>query len=105
MNTLHVKTGDTVEVISGSEKKKRGKIIKTDPAKGLVTIEGVNIKTKHKKARSQQDQSEIVKVAGAIRACKVMRVCPKCDKTTRTAHKVSADGKVVTVCKQCGAEI
>jgi large subunit ribosomal protein L24 len=105
MNTLHVKTGDTVEVISGREKNKRGKIIEANPTKGLVTIEGVNIMTKHKKARAQNEQSEIVKIAGAIRACKVMRVCPKCDKTTRTAHKIAEDGKIVTVCKKCGAEI
>ena len=62
MNTLHVKTGDTVEVISGREKGKRGKIIKTQPQKGLVIIEGVNIVTKHKKARKQTENSEIVKV-------------------------------------------
>ncbi|MDD6262037.1 MAG: 50S ribosomal protein L24 [Clostridiales bacterium] len=104
MNKLHVKTGDTVEIISGKEKGKRGKILSADPAKGLVIVEGLNIHTKHKKARRQTEESEIVKVEGAIRACKVMRVCPKCDKTTRPAHKL-ADGKKTTVCKKCGAEI
>ena len=105
MNTLHVKTGDTVEVISGREKGKRGKIIKVQPKKGLVIIEGVNILTKHKKARKQTENSEIVKIPGAIRACKVMKVCPKCSKTTRPAHKIAQDGKVVAVCKKCDAEI
>jgi large subunit ribosomal protein L24 len=104
MDKLHVKTGDTVEIISGKEKGKRGKILSAAPAKGLVIVEGLNIHTKHKKARKQTEESEIVKVEGAIRACKVMRVCPKCGKTTRPAHKL-ADGKKVTVCKKCGAEI
>lgn len=105
MNTLHVKTGDTVEVLSGKEKGKRGKIVKADPKKGLVIIEGLNMMTKHKKARKQGEESEIVKVEGAMRSCKVIRVCPKCDKTTRPAHKFDADGKKLTVCKKCGAEI
>ena len=56
MNTLHVKTGDTVEVLSGKEKGKRGKIMKADPKKGLVIIEGLNIMTKHQKARKQGEQ-------------------------------------------------
>ncbi len=105
MNTLHVKTGDTVEVLSGKEKGKRGKIMKTDPKKGLVIIEGLNIMTKHQKARKQGEESKIVKVEGALKACKVIRVCPKCSKTTRPAHKFDADGKKLTVCKKCGAEI
>lgn len=105
MNTLHVKTGDTVEVLSGKEKGKRGKILKADPQKGLVIIEGLNIMTKHQKARKQGEESKIVKVEGAMKACKVIRVCPKCDKTTRPAHKFDAEGKKLTVCKKCGAEI
>ena len=47
----------------------------------------------------------IVKGEGALKACKVIRVCPKCCKTTRPAHKFDADGKKLTVCKKCGAEI
>ena len=105
MNTMHVKTGDTVEVLSGKEKGKRGKILKADPQKGLVIIEGLNIMTKHKKARQQNEESAIVKAEGAMKACKVIRVCPKCGKTTRPAHKFAADGKKLTVCKKCGAEI
>ena len=104
MNKLHVKTGDTVEILSGKEKGKRGKILSANPEKGLVIVEGLNIHTTHKKARRQTEESEIVKVEGAIRACKVMKVCPKCDKTTRPAHKL-VDGKKVSVCKKCGAEI
>ena len=105
MNTMHVKTGDTVEVLSGKEKGKRGKILKANPQKGHVVIEGLNIMTKHKKARKQGEESEIVKVEGAMKACKVIRVCPKCSKTTRPAHKFGADGQKLTVCKKCGAEI
>ncbi len=104
MSKMHVKSGDIVEVISGKNKGKRGKILSAQPKDGLVIIEGVNIVTKHKKARKQNEESEIVKVESAIRACKVMKVCPKCDKTTRPAHKL-VNGEKFVVCKKCGAEI
>ena len=68
-------------------------------------MEGVNVVTKHKKPTSQTDQGGIVKKEAPIYACKVQRVCPKCNKPTRPAHKLLADGKKVRVCKKCGAEI
>ena len=68
-------------------------------------MEGVNVVTKHKKPTSQTDQGGIVKKEAPIYACKVQRVCPKCNKPTRPAHKLLEGGKKVRVCKKCGAEI
>lgn len=102
MNTLHVKTGDTAVVLSGKEKGKRGKVLSVDVKKGMVVLEGVNMLTCHVKPRRQGETGGIVRREGALRACKVMRVCPKCDKPTRPAHKILADGKKVAVCKHCG---
>ena len=56
-------------------------------------------------ARQPGDEGGIIQKECPIYACKVMRVCPKCDKPTRPAHKLLADGKKVRVCKKCGAEI
>ncbi|HHX71460.1 MAG TPA: 50S ribosomal protein L24 [Clostridiales bacterium] len=100
MNTLHVKTGDTVIVLSGKDKGKTGKVLSADPKKATVIVENVNIVTKHQKARKQGEESKIVKKEGNIRACKVMRVCPECKKPTRLAHKIEGDVKV-RVCKHC----
>ena len=105
MNNLHVKTGDTAVVLSGKEKGKRGKVLSVDPKKGMVVSEGVNMDKCHTKPRRQGETGGIIEREGALRACKVMRVCPKCDKPTRPAHKLLADGKKVRVCKKCGAEI
>ena len=104
MNTLHVKTGDTVVVLSGKDKGKQGKVLSVSPKNGTVVVEGINIAQKHTKPRRQGEEGGIVAMPIAMRACKVMRVCPKCQKPTRPAHKVGANGKV-TVCKKCGAEI
>ena len=70
----------------------------------MVVIEGVNMITCHTKPRRQGETGGIVKREGALRACKVMKVCPKCGKPTRPASKI-VDGKKFAVCKKCGAEI
>ena len=109
---MHVKTKDTVIVISGKDKGKKGKISASFPKTGRVTVEGVNMVTKHQKSRNAQ-QPGIIHKEMPIDASNVMLVCPKCGKATRVAHKVerAADenGKMkrnmIRVCKKCNAEI
>ncbi len=83
MNNLHVKTGDNVMIISGKDKGMTGKVLQTSPKEGKVIVEGLNMVTKHVKPRRQgRAGGGIVKAEGAIYACKVMPVCPKCGKAT-----------------------
>ncbi|MBQ8170938.1 MAG: 50S ribosomal protein L24 [Oscillospiraceae bacterium] len=104
MNNLNVKTGDNVKVISGHDKGKSGKIVSVSAKEGKVIVEGVNMVTKHVKPRQAGQLGGRVQAEGAMYASKVMLVCPKCDKTTRVAHKIE-DGKKIRVCKHCGAEL
>ena len=104
MNKLHVKKDDLVVVLSGESKGVRGKVIAASPEEGKVIVEGANIVSKHTKARRQGENSQIVKTEGAIYACKVQLVCPKCDKGVRVQYKV-VDGKKIRVCAKCGTEI
>lgn len=104
MNTLHVKTGDTVVVLSGKDKGKQGKIISASPKKGTVLVEGVAITAHHQKPRKQGETGGIVQREAAMYASKVQVVCPKCNKGTRIAHKIE-NGKKTRVCKHCGAEL
>lgn len=103
MNTLHVKKGDTVQVITGKCKGQRGKVVATAPSENKVMVEKVNMVSKHLKARSQQQPGGIIKTEGAMYACKVMVVCPACDKAVRVGTKV-VDGKKVRYCKKCNKE-
>ena len=108
MEKLHVKTGDTVVVISGNSKGTRGKVVATSPSEKKVIVEGANIVSKHTKARRQGENSAIVKTEGAIYASKVQLVCPKCDKGVRTkvGYKTVGDKNVkVRLCCKCGEEI
>jgi len=102
---LSIKSDDTVVVLSGRDKGKKGKVLSVDPKGGKVIVEKVNMVTYHKKPRKQGEQGGIMKKEAPLYACKVMRVCPKCSKPTRPGHKLLAGGKKVRVCKKCGAEI
>ncbi len=99
---VHVKTGDTVVVLSGREKGKKGKVIAVSPKEGKVIIEGVNMVSKHVKPRQVGQEGGIVKAEGAMYACKVQVVCPHCNKATRVGHKFFEDGQKQRVCRRCG---
>ena len=104
MDKLHIRKDDTVVVLSGESKGVIGKVIAASPEEGKVIVEGANIVSKHLKARKQGDKSQILKTEGAVYACKVQLVCPKCNKGVRVRTQV-VDGKKVRVCTKCGAEI
>ncbi len=105
MNKMSIKKGDTVVVLTGKDKGQKGQIIEVMPKTNKVVVEGINMVSRHTKARRQGEESGIIKKAAPLYACKVMRVCPKCDKPTRPASLIKADGTRVRVCKKCGAEI
>ncbi|MDY4036776.1 MAG: 50S ribosomal protein L24, partial [Candidatus Pseudoscilispira sp.] len=104
MANMKIKKGDTVVVLSGKDKGKQGKILTVLPKESKVIVENVNIVSRHTKPRKQGEEGGIIKKEAPIYACKVQRVCPKCNKPTRIGHKVEGDKKV-RICKKCGAEI
>ena len=105
MASMNVRSGDTVEIITGKDCGKQGKVIVTNPEKGTVIVEGLNMVTKHKKPRSAQDQGGIIERPRAIDVSNVALVCPKCGETTRVAHVLGENGKYLRSCKKCGAVI
>lgn len=73
MNTLHVKKGDTVVVLSGNDKGKSGKVTEVIPKLGLVVVEGIAMRTKHQKPRRSGQKGQILKKQHAIHASKVAK--------------------------------
>ena len=104
MSKLHVKKGDTVLILSGKSRGTQGKVLEVSPKEGKVIVEKANMVTKHVKPRRQGEVGGRVEAEGAIYACKVQVVCPKCKMPTRVGYKVLEDGKKVRVCKNadCG---
>jgi large subunit ribosomal protein L24 len=109
-NKVHVRTGDTVVVLSGKDKYTggkdgKGKVLKVLPDKGMVIVEGVNICSKHKKPRPPKQQGGILNVEMPIYSSKVMLVCDSCGKPTKIKKEVIENGEKVRICKKCNAEI
>ena len=104
MNKLHVKTGDTVILLTGDKKDRRktGKVLEVSPKEGKVIVEGINKVKKHTKPKKARDASGRIETEGAVYACKVQVVCPKCNKRTRVGTKIYEGGKKDRMCKKCG---
>ena len=101
---MNIRKDDTVIVLSGKDKGKKGKVLSVNPKDGKLVAEGINIASRHRKPRKQGEEGGILKIETPIYACKVQVVCPKCGKATRVAHKIEGDKKV-RVCKKCGAAL
>lgn len=99
---LHVKKGDTVVVLSGKDKGKKGKIIEAMPKKAKVVVEGVNKVKRHTKPTQQMPQGGILVKEAPLHSAKVMLVCPACDKPTRIKKTALATGSTARTCKHCG---
>ena len=102
---MHITKGDTVVVISGEEKGKRGKVLRAIPAKRQVVVEGINIAKRHRRARQQGEESQIVEFPAPIAASKVMLIDPKDDRPTRVRRRVDTDGTVERVSVRSGEPI
>ncbi len=101
----HVNRGDTVVVISGSDKKKIGKVLQVFRASGKIIVEGVNVRKKHTKAQGPGREGEISSVECPIYASKVMIWDASKKKASRVGIKTLADGKRVRIAKVSGEQI
>ena len=99
---LDIRSGDTVEVIAGKDKGKRGVVRRTVPDTQRIVVEGINRLKRHTRSNvAGNTQGGIVDFNAPIAYSNVQLVCNRCDKTTRIAHAVK-DGRRVVVCKKCG---
>ena len=101
---IHVKKDDTVVVVSGNDKGKKGKVLEGAPKEGKIIVQGVHLVKKHVKPRRQGEAGGITEVEGAIYACKVQLYCDKCGKGVRAKHVMQGDKKV-RVCAKCGSNL
>ncbi|GLI10369.1 MULTISPECIES: 50S ribosomal protein L24 [Paenibacillus] len=104
-NKLHVKKDDTVFVITGKDKGKKGRVIAAFPRENRVLVEGVNMIKKHSKPSQQNPQGGIITQEAPIHASNVMLVDPKSGQPTRVGYKVLDNGKKVRVAKKSGEVI
>ena len=92
---------DTVEVLAGKDKGKRGTIVRVLSKKDAVIVSGVNIVKKAMKKRSAQDQGGIVEIEAPLHVSNVGIVCKKCGRPVKVGYKIDGDKKI-RVCRKCG---
>jgi large subunit ribosomal protein L24 len=109
---LKLRKGDTVEIISGKDRGKRGKVLEMLRDEGRVIVEGRNVAKKHSRPRpvagsrgAQMTPGGVIEIPAPVDVSNVMLVCPQCDQPTRTGVEVLADGRKVRKCKKCGSQI
>ena len=98
---MNIKKGDTVQVITGKDAGKKGKILRVIPGKNRVIVEGINRVKRHQKPSRAIPQGGILNIEAPMNKSNVMLVCNKCNKPCRVGKKI-LDNEKVRVCKNCG---
>lgn len=101
---MKVKKGDTILVVSGKDKGRTAKVVKSFPKERKILAEGMNLKSKHFKPKKQGEKGQTVKVSAPINISNVKFICPKCGKATRLGYKIE-NGLKNRICKKCKSEI
>ncbi|MDP8233969.1 MAG: 50S ribosomal protein L24 [Candidatus Saelkia tenebricola] len=100
-----VKKSDTVEIVRGKDKGKKGKVLKFYPKNNRVLVQGVNITKRHMKQRSQDTPGGIIELEAALHVSNVMLICNKCGRGVKAGYKMLEDGTKMRICRKCGENI
>ena len=101
---FHVRKNDLVEVITGEERERRGRVLEVISEKAMAIVEGVNLVKKHQRARSQAKPSGIVTVPAPVHISNLTLICPKCNKKAKVRME-KIENKRVRICKKCGESL
>jgi len=101
---MKLKKGDTVLIISGKDKGRTAKILKSLVKEVKILVEGVNLKKKHVKPKKEGEKGQVVSSAAPMDISNVKFLCPKCGKAARLGYKIEKDKKF-RICKKCGSEV
>ena len=99
---MNLRKNDTVQVLSGRDAGKQGKVLKVIREKNRVIVQGVGFTKKHTRPNPQRNiKGGIAEREAPIHASNVMIVCGECGKRTRIGHKIMGDGKKARICRRC----
>ena len=102
---MKIRKNDTVLVIAGKDKGKKGKVRFAYPKEERILVEGINFIKKHSRARRQARQAGIIDLEAPIRVSNVMLFCDKCNHPTRIGFRFLEDGRKVRFCRSCNEVI
>ena len=98
---MKIRKNDTVMIIAGKDKGRKGKVRRAIPKESRVMIEGLNMIKRHSRARKSARQAGIIELEAPVHVSNVMLVCDKCGKLTRVGFRFLVDGKKVRICNSC----
>ena len=98
---MKIRKNDTVLIIAGKDKGKKGKIRRALPKEKKVLVEGLNVIKRHSKTKGQARQAGIIELEAPLSVSKVMLICTKCTKPARVGYRLLEDGKKARVCRAC----
>lgn len=101
---MKIKKGDTVLIISGKDKGRKGKVIESFPKEGRISVEDINIIKKSVRPKKSGEKGQIVKLPASFNISNAKIICPKCGKSARIGYKKEGDKKY-RLCKKCNQEI
>ena len=100
--TWHIRKDDFVEVITGKDSGKRGKVLRVHTDAGRIIVEKIHMIKRHMRPNRLTQQGGIIEREGKINVSNVMLVCTRCDRPARVGKKTLENGKKVRVCRRCG---
>jgi len=101
---MKIHKGDTVLIISGKDKGRKGKVIEAFPKEARIIIENINLRKKHVKPKRSGEKGQIIELPGPLNVSDVKIICSKCGKAARVGYKIEGKKKY-RICKKCGQEI
>lgn len=102
---MHIRKDDTVLVLSGKDKGKKGKILISIPKQRKVIVEGINLIKRHTRPSATNPNGGIIEKEAPILADKLQIVCPSCSAPTRVGRQKDNNGKSYRYCKKCGKSL
>ena len=102
---MRIRKDDRVQVLQGKHRGKQGTVMKADPVKGLVIVDGANMAKRHTKPRGQTMQGGIIDKDMPLPVSAVAIVCRSCGRPTRIGMKIDEAGRKVRICRRCESEL
>lgn len=102
---MKIRKGDTVQILAGKDRGKRGRILSVNPSAQSVVVEGLNMKKKHTRPRRAGQKGQVIEFPGALPVARVALMCPNCQRAVRIGFRLGDDGKKVRWCRRCSSAI
>jgi len=103
--SMKIKKSDTVLIISGKDRGRKGKVLDVFPKEQRLVVEGTYLRKKHVRPKKSGEKGQIITTPTPFSVSNVKLICPKCSQSTRVGYKLTENKKKYRICKKCGQEI